>query len=66
MKIRNFLWITVGFGVLAVIGLGFYRNAELLNSRFNSTESGSVPLYVIVAAPSPSGPSSPRLGSRGT
>jgi len=49
MKIRTFLWITVGFGVLAVIGLGFYRNAELLNSRFNLTESGSVPLYVIVA-----------------
>jgi len=48
MKIRTFLWITLGFGVLAAVGLSFYRNQELLWSRFHLAGKTNPPIFAVI------------------
>jgi len=48
MKIRTFIWITLGFGALALVSIGFHRNAELLNTPFRISDDTNPPVWVIV------------------
>jgi lipopolysaccharide biosynthesis regulator YciM len=48
MKIRTFIGLVLGFGVVALVGLTAYRNAELLNSPFRLGGERVLPLWGIL------------------
>jgi lipopolysaccharide biosynthesis regulator YciM len=50
MKIRTFVWIALGFCVLALVTIGFHRNADLLNTPFRVSETSQPPVFVIIIA----------------